>query len=476
MAKQEKQYLEKMPGGRWRVTLSVPKELQPLLCRTRLKETLNTDSLAQARQLRWPVVTRLKAQIEEARLQADDSNLTQTAIAFLSEYRREKSNNDSVPEFGVTHLIAERAEEIAGNPIGTGPDGEPIYDPQNEAEAVAFYEVATGKATPPDLLFERFKSEKDWDAKTFSKLQRIFRLLSDWSKRAGHRFTIEYFSTHKRVASEFLYKSRDLHGWKANTFNGYVTVLRSYWNWLIDRGYAEANPWERQSMPKEKKGKADSERAFTDDEVCRLLHGVPSKVYMTDLMWIAAFTGARISALIEMRVGDVEGGSFSIPPTKRETEARIVPIHPAITEVVLRRTQGKPEDDWLFPEVPPHGEDISDENRRSNRAIKLFERYRKGLGIDDRRPGDRRSLVNFHSFRRWFITKAFEGLDRGVKGYSEITIKEVVGHKITDITAGTYRSTSGVEARRACVEAVGVSSQNAAMQRPNRRPLVHEVE
>jgi len=37
---------------------------------------------------------------------------------------------------------------------------------------------------------------------------------------------------------------------------------------------------------------------------------------------------------------------------------------------------------------------------------KRFRTYRRGLGVDDQVEPKRRSLVNFHSFRRWFITKA----------------------------------------------------------------------
>lgn len=46
--------------------------------------------------------------------------------------------------------------------------------------------------------------------------------------------------------------------------------------------------------------------------------------------------------------------------------------------------------------------------------------------------GKRRSLVNFHSLRRWFITKAEQA------GQPESIIAAVVGHKRQGMTLGGY--------------------------------------
>jgi integrase len=80
--------------------------------------------------------------------------------------------------------------------------------------------------------------------------------------------------------------------------------------------------------------------------------------------------------------------------------------------------------------------------------VKAFGAYRKAVGVDERRPGKRRSLVNFHSFRRWFITKAERA------GIPEPTIMTVVGHKRPGMTFGVYSGGPQWEQLRACVEAV----------------------
>lgn len=52
------------------------------------------------------------------------------------------------------------------------------------------------------------------------------------------------------------------------------------------------------------------------------------------------------------------------------------------------------------------GPDASPSQQRSNKAGKAFKSYREKLGVRDKVQGVRRSRVNFHSFRRWFITEA----------------------------------------------------------------------
>ncbi|WP_377385658.1 hypothetical protein [Rhodobacter lacus] len=72
--------------------------------------------------------------------------------------------------------------------------------------------------------------------------------------------------------------------------------------------------------------------------------------------------------------------------------------------------------------------------------------------MDDKREGVRRSLVNFHSARRWFATKA----DRA--GVWEAVIKDVIGHvpDKKNVTRASYIAASSGAQMRECVEAVKV--------------------
>ena len=103
--------------------------------------------------------------------------------------------------------------------------------------------------------------------------------------------------------------------------------------------------------------------------------------------------------------------------------------------------------DDLFPEYPIPKRSTS-QRERSFRASNPFTEYRRSVGVEEVVPGRRRSLVNFHSFRRYFITKA-EQADQ-----MEHIIAVVVGHMRTGMTLGRYSGGPLLEQARRCVEAV----------------------
>jgi integrase len=80
------------------------------------------------------------------------------------------------------------------------------------------------------------------------------------------------------------------------------------------------------------------------------------------------------------------------------------------------------------------------------------------VGVHDPRPKDGKSRVDFHSFRRWFISRASGALNEGATGFSPWTIAEVVAHSQDDMpldmTMRHYKDPDATEAQRACIEAV----------------------
>jgi integrase len=132
---------------------------------------------------------------------------------------------------------------------------------------------------------------------------------------------------------------------------------------------------------------------------------------------------------------------------KTPASRRVVPIHTAVWPIVQMRIAGKAADAFVFDELGPLP---SPGQPRSAAAVKAFGRYRAAVGVDDRREGQRRSLVNFHSFRRTFVTLAEQA------GQPETTIRSVVGHKRSGMTFGIYSGGPSLEQRRACIEAVQV--------------------
>jgi integrase len=68
--------------------------------------------------------------------------------------------------------------------------------------------------------------------------------------------------------------------------------------------------WERIKIPEPVTPHDERERPFTDEEVRKLLTG-PASPPMHDLMMIAALTGARLEAIVDLRARDCEAGLFT---------------------------------------------------------------------------------------------------------------------------------------------------------------------
>ena len=173
------------------------------------------------------------------------------------------------------------------------------------------------------------------------------------------------------------------------------------------RGEVDESPWTGQSLPKEQRNPDDKERDFTDAEMKRLLDGTPPR-RLGVILRIAALSGARIDAIVSLKVKDCQlqdgEGLFRFKPQKKERAYRHVPIHSDLVELVEGLVKGKDPEDDVFPEYRPVRPGTQQE--RSMPAVKAFTRYRRLVGVDETRPGRKRALTNFHSFRRWFITKA----------------------------------------------------------------------
>ena len=107
---------------------------------------------------------------------------------------------------------------------------------------------------------------------------------------------------------------------------------------------------------------------------------------MHDLMMIAALTGARLEAIVDLRARDCEAGLFTFKPQKKEKSARGVPIHSALVDLVARRTKSKHGADDLFPEYPVPKRSTS-QRERSFRASNEFTEYRRSVGVEEVVPG-----------------------------------------------------------------------------------------
>lgn len=344
---------------------------------------------------------------------------------------------------------------------------EEVSDPrefiEREAEAIEkshgekgrdrFINLVQGKVDVEHHM-EDYLKEARLASKTTDEKRNLIKLFAAWAKLKG--LNLRQIDRAKAGS----YFTEAIAPLNASTAKKHVGSVKLYWDYLIVRGHVSGeNPWVGQRMPdrgrRVERGGEKDERHFTVAEMKALLHSAYPKgmskafeAQLHDAIRIAALSGLRLAELVtlwveECPIDESGQGYFDIRQGKTAAAARRVPMHPDIIEIVKRRKQGKGPEDWLFHE-------LSDQKNAGDIFGKRFATYRKKLKVDDVRPGQRRSLVNFHSFRRWFVTQAEQA------GIPESTISSVVGHEEgrKSITLGVYSGGPALQQMRACVEAV----------------------
>ncbi len=447
----KKAYLE-LHGGSWRVTVSVPVPVRRAIGATRLVHNLGTDSLKQANILKRSHVERFKRRIAAAleivgRPDKDDMS---AAVEFSKIAQDLKRNGTQEEWADFREAVYERHAEIRWKDARwirvDDPESGPMEVeqalPEQTEKAMLFSAVSYGRATPVDMMHEDYRKQLFVKERTRADDARAMRLLKEWCKREQVPAFLEEIDVKR--AHAFADALVDMTGLNHVTLNKYIGRLSGYWQWMLPRAPAVTqNVFAGVAVKGPKTRHDEKERAFTDGEVADLLRG-PAKPNLRDLMLIGALTGARLDAIVDLKVRDTEHGCLLFKPQKRETAARYVPVHPDLVEVIARRTRGKGPDDDLFPEWPPVRK-AGSMRERSFKASNRFTEYRRIVGVDEVVAGKRRSLVNFHSFRRWFSTRMERA---GVPGEM---ISAIVGHKRSSITLDVYSEGPHMRAARRAI-------------------------
>lgn len=334
------------------------------------------------------------------------------------------------------------------------------------AQRQAFDDAFVGREDV-DQHLEDYLAKADLAPKTVNERRGLVGRFATWCRAKG----IKLDRVDKRMAGRYV--SEVIDPMHPATQTKHLTALRSYWKFLAQRGQvtlppgesAKAGwPWNDQQMERngkrvERGAKEERERLFTDGEVKTLLYAplpVRNKWVATlrEATKIGLLSGMRLAEILTLWVeevhdeGDGAGLVFDIQQGKTDAAARKVPVHPDLMEIVHRRLKGKGEKEWLFHECA----NLRDPGDTLGKG---FGRFRKSLGVHEKREGIRRSLVNFHSTRRWFATKASRA------GIRDAVIKDVVGHvpDKKDVTRAAYIASSSGEQMRACVESVKVPAR-----------------
>lgn len=452
VAKRDMRWLEQRRQT-WYAVLYVPTPVQPVLGK-KLRKSLGTRDLMEAHRKRFGVLAEFRKQIEDAARGAPAGSamddLTATAIRLREDHERMK-RGEPVPGSGWDE--AEGPEAFHRDHIT---DWAEQAGKRHGAEAGStLRRLALGEATPlmlhvPDWLHEG-GVKGPFEPGTKVQHERTLAELVGWMKQAKLAPTVE--AVDRRAAGRFVTECLARSGRQGKTIARIVSSCRSYWTYLLRKGIApgDKNPWDNQAPHKGSlKGVSeDTERAFDEAEMRRLLAG-PADAELGDLMRVAALSGMRIEEICLLKVRDCAEAVFNIRKSKTKAGIRKVPIHPALAAIVASRSKGKDPKAYLFHEAGP----LKAGHKRSAAVSKRFGHYRQrdGVSVHEAAEGKRRSLVNFHSFRRWFITEATRA------GQPLRLVEQLVGHQPQGMTMGVYFGGDLPEQLRACVEAVTLPS------------------
>lgn len=421
-------------GRRWWVQVIVPKSLRPIIGKAHLRKSLSTEDLREASFRKHRVVGEFKAIIEKARrgkLEAVSNGVTGLAMALRQELERAEHARD----FKLVDELAYQRADAA----------EAVQKEYGLTQAQAFHDVASGRATPLAQYHDDWLRQSTYTERTKADHKHALGQLSEWLVETNMVQSLEAITD--KSASKFVTEYLVAKGANSKTANKLISGISTYWKWLVQQGHVERNPWIGKSLPKPRAGSVDPDslkRPLSDGEVRQLLNGPVSTQELRDAIGIAALSGLRIEEIFQLKVGDCENELFRIRVAKTRAGQREVPIHSMLTPLIIANTLGKPPDEFLLASAKATGWG----NNRSMATSKRFASYRKRLGIHEVVAGKRQSRVDFHSLRRWFITKADEA------GCRKEDVERVVGHKAQGESFGRYSGGSTKQQLRAVVESV----------------------
>lgn len=431
-----------------------------------IARSLNTRDWAEACRRAPLVVAEIRREIETRRRRPDgtrtdqlgDLTAEQRKLAAWWAERRVPDPNVAgryriPPELVETWDAT--IDGMLGDPVEADNGGgeSPTFAPEREAAVQALIGLTTGERVPVSEELDRYIAQQGLTASYESRTRSAVRKLEAWlgTQPGGDNL----HAVTGRVADKFADTLSD--GRTTATLNSLISALSAYWTWMRRRQIVSDNPWKGQERKALASGMNAEKRPFSDEEIVALLSG-PASPTLLDMMRVAALSGMRLAEIGNLRVADASGGVFRIEQGKTKAAKRLVPIHSDLAAIVARRTAGKAPEDYLIEELtaPP-----SRPGRRGGKIGERFTAYRRDLGLDHRKADRRQADADFHSFRRWFVTKAEQA------GQRESLIQAVVGHKREGVTLGVYSAGPSVEQRRELVESVRLPNGVSAIPPAN---------
>jgi integrase len=426
----------------WYVQVAIPRKLQHVLGKSPILRSLQTRDEAEAKRLRHKVLDEIFSEFRRLesvgpeRQQSPEAILESARLVRAAMEAGEVSPRDA--EISLEATVDDFLEEQA-KAHGVDEEGRPNLPASAEGFVRRAYNTLAGRRALENLA-ETYLSEQEkrLTAQTVGDKRRRIEAFFEWF--GGER---EPREVTRRVAGSYLtdviqrrtQKAADgsEEPLSAKTRTKEVSDLRTFFQWLVDRGYLEENPFKHmaRSIGESSRAEPVTRRPWKPAELSKVLRGIDCNDAAWSLAVIAAYTGMRREEVGELEVSSVHGDVLQVERGKTRAANRAVPIHPVIAPLIKQLAETS-TDGYLIPGLLRGGSD----KKRSWYVGKRFGRVIRQLGVKDKR-------VDFHSLRVSVVSQLEEA------GVPLSTIQLIVGHRRQGVTFSSY-SAEGIspKARR----------------------------
>jgi integrase len=426
-------YLKKRKLG-WYVQVAVPRELQPILGTSPILRSLRTRDEAEARKRRHGTIATIFSEFRQAAAVTPAPSAS-TPEGMLQAALRNREAIDS----GQLHpRDAELAHEASVDDYlerqarihGVDAEGHPKMPSESVSIIRRSYSALAGRH---EFSLARLatgylkEQEVRLTAQTIGDKRRRLDSFLEWF--GGER---ECGEVTRKVAGAYITEVIQRRTQKlpngetvplsAKTRIKETSDLRSFFQWLVDRGRLDENPFDRmsRSIKDSTRGKERGRRSWQPAELAKVLHGIEPADPMWALTVIGAYTGMRREEAATLRVESIQGNVLRVSEGKADASVRSVPIHPALAPL-LKQLAKTTKDGFLIPGLLRGGPD----RKRGWYIGKRFGLAIRALGVTDPR-------VVYHAFRNTVVTQLLEA------GIPKATIQLMVGHEREGVTLESY--------------------------------------
>ena len=399
----------------------VPKDVKHIIKKAKFYQSTQTSDIKLATQRAQALVVAWKAEVASARAHSDDP-IIQSALDLLNHLKEE----------GKRHWVVDIIDE----------EESLIREKLGDTSADIFKSIAMGKQRVlKDLIssWESHQENRGLVSKTIYQMKKDVELLTDF-------FITSNFINRPLVEKWIKNLAKD-NNLSASSVTRIIGSGKNFFNYLVtvkEITKSDVNPFVvpdefKRTKGTNKKGlnKIRSWVPFTQDDVVKLYHSAKDDTKLANLIFMGAYTGARIEELCSLKSIDVdlEKNTLSITESKTEAGIRIVPIHsklkPLLTSLIDESTDG-----YVLAELGKNKF-----GNRSNSLGQKFGRLKNKLKYSDRHV--------FHSIRKTFTTLLENN------GVSENIAADIVGHEKPRITYGLYSGGASIEIMKDAIERVG---------------------